>query len=188
MSALVVMDFQPAVLGRFPDGAEVARRVAGAVDDARRAAIVVIFVRVGFRPSHPEVDSANRIFATIAEGKALQEGDPSAAIDSALGVREDDIIVTKKRVSAFAGSDFETILRARGLRTLVLAGVSTSGVVLSTVREAADRDYQLVVLSDGCADQDAEVHEVLLRKVFPRQAEVMTIAEWSAGIGDGANL
>jgi nicotinamidase-related amidase len=181
------MDFQPAVLGRLPDGTEVARRVAGAVDYARMCAIAVIFVRVGFRPRHPEVNSANRIFATIAERNALKEGDPSAAIDPTVGVREDDIIVTKKRVSAFAGSDFETILRARGLRTLVLAGVSTSGVVLSTVREAADRDYQLVVLSDGCADQDAEVHEVLIRKVFPRQAEVMTIAEWSAGFGGETN-
>ncbi len=63
---------------------------------------------------------------------------------------------------------------------LVLAGIATSGVVLSTVREAADRDYQLTVLADGCADADEEVHRVLLGKVFPRQATVTTAQEWAA--------
>jgi nicotinamidase-related amidase len=50
--------------------------------------------------------------------------------------------------------------------------------VLSTVREAADLDYELTILSDGCADADDEVHRVLLEKVFPRQAEVLSIADW----------
>jgi nicotinamidase-related amidase len=59
----------------------------------------------------------------------------------------------------------------------VLAGIATSGVVLSTLREAADRDYQLIVLSDCCFDLDAEVHRVLMDKVFPRQAEVLTVEE-----------
>jgi nicotinamidase-related amidase len=52
-------------------------------------------------------------------------------------------------------------------------------VVLSTVREAADKDYRLTVLADGCADGDEEVHRVLTTKVFPRQADVLTIEEWS---------
>jgi nicotinamidase-related amidase len=54
--------------------------------------------------------------------------------------------------------------------------------VLSTLREAADKDFRLSVLSDGCADRDPEVHTVLLTKVFPRQAEVLTTAEWTAQI------
>jgi nicotinamidase-related amidase len=60
----------------------------------------------------------------------------------------------------------------------VLTGIATSGVVLSTTREAADKDYQLTILSDLCADFDAEVHAVLLKKVFPRQATVKTSEEW----------
>jgi len=87
-------------------------------------------------------------------------------------------VVTKKRVSAFTGSDLEVLLRANGIRHLVLCGIATSGVVLSTLREAADKDYQVTVLSDLCADMDAEVHRVLLEKVFPRQAAVVTTAEW----------
>jgi nicotinamidase-related amidase len=72
------------------------------------------------------------------------------------------------------------VLRALEVDHLVLAGIATSGVVLSTLREAADRDFRLTVLADGCADGDAEVHRVLTEKVFPRQAEVTTVAEWAA--------
>ena len=90
----------------------------------------------------------------------------------------DDIIITKRRVSAFTGSDLEVVLRALGINHLVLTGLSTGGVVLSTLREAYDKDYSLTVLSDCCADRDEEVHRVLMTKIFPRQAEVMTADEW----------
>ena len=66
-----------------------------------------------------------------------------------------------------------------GIQHLVLSGFATSGVVLSTLREAADKDYVLTVLEDGCADRDPEVHRVLTTKIFPRQANVVTVEEWS---------
>jgi nicotinamidase-related amidase len=72
------------------------------------------------------------------------------------------------------------LLRANDIRHLVLCGIATSGVVLSTLREAADKDYALTVLSDLCADRDPEVHRVLLEKVFPRQATVVTAGQWMA--------
>ncbi len=81
-------------------------------------------------------------------------------------------------MSAFTGSDLEVILRAQQIQHIVLAGIATSGVVLSTLREAADKDYMITVLSDCCADRDEEVHRVLTTKMFPRQAEVMTAEEW----------
>lgn len=62
----------------------------------------------------------------------------------------------------------------------MLAGIATSGVVLSTVRQAADPDYRLVVLADGCLDPDPEVHRVLTEKVFPRQADVVPVDSWTA--------
>ena len=73
------------------------------------------------------------------------------------------------------------VLRAQGVTQLVLTGIATSGVVLSTLRQAADMDYGLTVLRDGCADADPEVHRVLLDKVFPRQADVLTADEWILG-------
>lgn len=87
-------------------------------------------------------------------------------------------MVTKRRVSAFTGSDLQVLLRALEVGTLVLTGIATSGVVLSTLRQAADLDYQLVVLSDGCLDAEPEVHRVLTEKIFPRQADVRLIADW----------
>ena len=90
-------------------------------------------------------------------------------------------MVTKKRVSAFSGSDLQLVLRSLGIDALVLTGIATSGVVLSTLREAADLDYVLTVLRDGCIDRDEEVHRVLMDKVFPRQASVVLAGEWIAG-------
>jgi nicotinamidase-related amidase len=74
------------------------------------------------------------------------------------------------------------VLRSQGIGTLVLTGIATSGVVLSTLREAADKDYELVVLADCCADGDSEVHRVLLEKVFPRQADVLDVESWARGL------
>lgn len=89
----------------------------------------------------------------------------------------------KKRVSAFTGSDLDVVLRSLDVDALVLSGIATSGVVLSTLRQAADLDYGLAVLRDGCVDGDDEVHRVLLDKVFPRQAAVLTTEEWVSTLG-----
>ncbi len=70
------------------------------------------------------------------------------------------------------------ILKAQNISHLVLTGIASSGIVLSTVREAADKDYQLTVVSDGCADFDTEIHNFLMDKIFPKQAEVVTIEAW----------
>jgi nicotinamidase-related amidase len=88
------------------------------------------------------------------------------------------MVITKRRVSAFTGSDLEVVLRGQGIQHLVLTGIATSGVVLSTLREAADKDFQLSVIADCCADADEEVHRVLTSKVFPRQAEVINLDQW----------
>ena len=93
-----------------------------------------------------------------------------------------DIEVLKKRVSAFAGSDLEVVLRSLDVGSLVLTGIATSGVVLSTLRQAADLDYDLVVLRDACTDSDDEVHRVLTYKVFPRQAAVIDTDQWVLGV------
>ena len=97
---------------------------------------------------------------------------------ASLSPLEAEPVVTKRRVSAFSGSDLDVLLRGYEAGTLVMAGISTSGVVLSTLRQAADLDYRITVLADACADTDPEVHRVLTEKVFPRQAQVTTTDEW----------
>ena len=98
------------------------------------------------------------------------------AVHHAIAPTDGDVVVRKSRVGAFSTTDLAEQLSARGIDTLILAGISTSGVVLSTVRDAADRDYRVVVLSDASADPDPEVHAFLLERIFPRQATITTTA------------
>lgn len=184
-SALLVMDMQSAIVERFAGdrATELLVRLRQAIDAARRAGVQVIYVRVAFREGAPEISARNLTFSRLAEGApGLTEADPGSAIHQALAPTGADVIVTKKRVSAFTGSDLELVLRSRGIEQLVLSGIATSGVVLSTLREAADRDFTLTVLSDGCLDSDHEVHRVLIEKVFPRQARVLDIEQWTTEI------
>jgi nicotinamidase-related amidase len=89
--------------------------------------------------------------------------------------------VLKRRTSAFAVTDLDLVLRARGVDSLALTGVATSAMVAATLYDASDRGYALTVLRDGCADQDPAVHEMLVGTVFPgRGAEVLMCAQWPA--------
>ena len=184
-SALLVMDLQQDIVGRFNGDDGYLPRMRQAVQGARAAGIPVIYVVVGFRAGHPEISSRNKLFGAIAAGAGARftDADPGAAIHPDVAPLPGDIVVTKRRVSAFAGSDLDMVLRASGIGTLVLSGIATSGVVLSTIRQAADLDYGLVVLKDGCLDSDPEVHRVLTEKVFPNQADVLSIDEWLSGAG-----
>ncbi len=181
-TALLVMDVQQGIVHRYVEDADYLPGLRRAIDAAHGAGIPVIYVRVGFREGHPEVSARNKSFANATVRRTgFTEADPAAAVHPDIAPAPGDIVVTKRRVSAFSGSDLDVVLRSAEVDTLVLAGIATSGVVLSTLRQAADLDYRLVVLADGCLDADPEVHRVLLEKVFPRQADVRTIDEWIAG-------
>jgi nicotinamidase-related amidase len=182
--ALLVMDVQNGIVQRYSEKPEVLAPFQQAVSASRSAGIPVIFVRVAFRKGFPEVSPRNKSFSAITRPGAPGIGtmivsDVSTQIHAAIAPRPDEAIVTKLRVSAFAGSDLEVILRSSGIDTLVLTGIATSGVVLSTLREAADKDYGLIVLSDACLDADPEVHRMLTQKLFPRQANVLSVSEWA---------
>ena len=178
------MDIQGGTVGMVSDSQSLLQTLGKAIAAARAAQIPVIYVVVGFRKGIPEITAAttNKSFGAIKSAGFPGIEEP-IQVDPAIAPQPGDMVVTKRRVSAFAGSDLEVILRGHKIEHLVLAGIATSGVVLSTVREAADKDYRLSVLSDGCADRDPEVHSVLLNKVFPRQADVLTTAEWASGLG-----
>jgi nicotinamidase-related amidase len=182
-TALLVMDVQRGITARFDDGGEGVARIAQAVAAARAADVRVIFVRVAFRPSHPEISDRNQTFSALRDAGGLLHGDESTEIDPRVEPLSTEFVVTKLRVSAFSGSDLDVVLRAGDTHALVLCGIATSGVVLSTLRAAADLDYELTVLKDACLDTDPEVHRVLTEKVFPRQAAVYDVADWAARLG-----
>jgi len=175
---LLVMDFQEGIVERL-GSPSVIDAAARAVRAARASEIPVMFVRVGFRPGYPEVAHDNATFNAVKQvGETMTQDHPATQVHSALEPLSHEPVVVKRRVSAFSGSDLDVLLRAAGADTLVLAGIATSGVVLSTLRQAADLDYRLTVLEDACADRDPEVHRVLTEKVFPHQARVTTADEW----------
>jgi len=176
--ALLVMDVQRAVVDRYPDPSYLPR-LRTAIDAAHAAGLPVIYAAVGFRPGYPEVSARNKMFGRLARAAAATGDAGATRIHPDVAPAAGDIVVTKRRVSAFAGSDLDIVLRAGDIDHLVLTGIATSGVVLSTLRQAADLDFGLTVLSDGCLDADPEVHRVLTEKVFPQQAAVTTVSDWA---------
>lgn len=184
-TALLVMDIQNGIVSRFGENEEVLLPFQKAVEAARRNNISVIFVRVGFSEGYPEVSPQNKSFSAISKFGGMTVSDASTQIHESVQPEPNEPVVTKYRVSAFAGSTLEIILRSRQIDKLILSGIATSGVVLSTLREAADKDFALTVLSDACLDADPEVHRVLTEKVFPRQADVLTVDAWIDTLENG---
>lgn len=177
------MDMQNGIVDRFAERSEeLLTTLPEVMELSRSESIPVIFVRVAFRVGAPEASAKNRAFSALAASDVMNENGPATQIHSRVAPRIGEIVVTKRRVSAFSGSDLDVVLRSLDVDTLVLAGIATSGVVLSTLRQAADLDFKITVLSDGCADADLEVHRVLTEKVFPRQATVLTTREWMAQV------
>lgn len=178
------MDCQAAIISAYvtQDQDGFLERAAGVLRKARATGLTVIHVRVGFRPNMPEIGTRNPLFNALKNSpqrRQMFEG-AGGAIHPALGPEEGDIVVTKHRVSAFAGTDLEMILRANEIDTLVLFGIATSGVVLSTLVEGADADYRLVVVRDCCVDADADVQSCLIEKVFVKRATVISAADFLA--------
>jgi len=179
-SALLVMDFQEIILTNYLAKAcadDVLRHTASLIASARTAGVPVIYVSVGFRKGYPEVSKNNTVFSAVKEHGVFITGSEGAAIHAAVAPAEDEAVIIKHRVGAFTFTDLEVILRSQGIETLILTGVTTSGVVLSTVRQAFDRDYRLVVAKDCCADPDHDADVFLLEKILPQHACVVLSSE-----------
>jgi nicotinamidase-related amidase len=177
-TALLVMDCQPALLDSLPKSDELLTRVGAAISTARERGVQIGYVRVAFNDSdYAAMPDTNKMLIGAATSRRMYNEAPETAVHHQIAPQAGDIIVRKTRVGAFSTTDLDKQLRDRGITNLILAGISTSGVVLSTVRDAADRDYRVYVLADGTADRDSEVHDILIQKIFPRQAYIITTAE-----------
>jgi len=180
-TALVLMDFQPGGLGMFPDAETLLARAGDALAWARKTQVEVCFVRVAFtEQDHQAIPTHNKTFAPVGQHRLFGVDAPETQVHPSLDIREEDLVVRKTRVGAFSTTDLHTRLHARGIDTLVLAGIATSGAVLSTLRHAADPDYRTFVLADATADPDTEIHRVLTEKIFPTQADVITTPDLPA--------
>ena len=185
-TAVLSMDLQTAIVSIYTkDQPDLVTRAAGVLKKARDLGLSVFHVQVGFRRGLPEISPRNSLFSSIKNSiqhRQVFEG-PGGAIHPAVAPQGEDIVITKHRISAFAGTDLDMILRAKEIETLILFGIATSGVVLATLLQAVDADYRLIVVKDCCADADPEVHRSLMEKIFPRLARVMTAGELIDAMG-----
>lgn len=175
-SALLVGDLQVGIVDNYSFAKAVVPAVAELLPRARAAGALIVFVRLAFRPNGADVPGEP--FASFYRaGAHFHEGSPGTEV--AFEVAADDVVVVKRRTSAFAGTDLDLVLRARGVDSVAIAGVATSAMVAATLYDAADRGYRVTVLRDGCADHDPEVHDFLVDKVFRgRGAEILTCAQF----------
>ena len=179
-TALLLMDFHEVVVASHGEGGQQAVRAAAtALESARRHGLAVFHVVPHYRHGYPELGTGPG-FAEIKAAGLFRETSIADGIHMALKPRTDEPVVAKFRYSPFFANDLLHMLRRRGSNHLVLCGIATSGVVLSAVRDAWDLDYRIVVLADACADNDPEVHRVLVDKILPRQATVTTVGAWCA--------
>jgi nicotinamidase-related amidase len=180
-TALLVMDYQPSVLGFLGDPGPLVDLADNAIKVVRARGGRVGFVRVAFTDGDYADFPSNSMMGdrVKAARPGLDSDSPTTRIHPRLDAEAEDILVRKTRVGAFSTTNLHEQLTNVGVTTLVLAGVHTSGVVLSTVREAHDLDYSVVVVADACADPDAEVHDLLVTKIFPKQGRVISVSELS---------
>ncbi|MEU4725836.1 cysteine hydrolase [Nonomuraea dietziae] len=181
-TALIVGDLQAGIVDNYPFAAGVLPVMERVLPAARAAGIPVIFIRFGLRASGRDVAAGNQLISALhGVGTLFHEESPETLVHPRIEPLPGEAVVLKRRASAFAGTDLDLLLRAQRIDSIVLTGVATGAMVAATLYDAFDRDYRLTVLSDACADEEPDVHDFLINRVFPaRGAEVLTSHEWIA--------
>ena len=181
-TALVTIDLQQGILplAKAPhDGATVLANAAALTEAFRAAKAVIVRVKVGFSADfgdllRPPVDAPN----------ALGELPPNWLDDPVeLPARPGDLHVLKRQWGAFHGTDLDLQLRRRGIRTIVLGGISTPFGVESTARFAWELGYEIVFAEDLSSAALVEQHQHAFKTIFPRLGRIRTSAEVIASLG-----
>ena len=177
-TAFLTLDIQTALVD-FYAKEDFVGAVTSLLACARNLNATVIHVKVGFRPGFPEVSERNRLFSSLTKNPdyAKMLNTELLNLHPALEARPDEPVVAKSRISAFEGTDLKVLLRAKDIDTLVLFGIITSGVVLSTALEAMDQDYRVLIVRDACANSDPELHACLLDRLLAQRTDVITTAQ-----------
>ncbi len=176
-TALVVMHYQTDIMALFPTVASTLLDNTRRLCDAARAKNVsVYFVKIHFSPGYPEVSPLNK------NGQAIKQlglfVDDKIAPE--LGQKASEPLIIAHRASAFFGTDLQPRLAAQGIDTLLMAGIASTGVVLSSVAYASDADFRLFTVKDCCYDPDQVVHDHLFATAFDSRTTVLSLAEAQA--------
>ncbi|MEZ5707965.1 MAG: isochorismatase family cysteine hydrolase [Blastomonas sp.] len=173
--ALIMMDFQNVALGMLGNDPELIAGAARLLGWARERGMPVLHVMLGFSAGYPELSQRNTGLAALAKAGLMLVDDPRTAIHAGLAPREGEPVIVKHRIDAFVGTGLKDRLDALAVDELVMAGVATSGVVLSSVRHALDLDFAVTLVEDCCRDFDAETHRTIMHGILSRQAKVVAL-------------
>jgi nicotinamidase-related amidase len=172
--ALLLLDFQYGVLDTVRNSADVLSRAEVALCWARQQRVQVAHVRVAFtEEDFARVPAHNKALRQVVESRRFADGSREAAIHSRVAPQGRELVVRKTRFGAFSTTELHRLLQELGIDTLILAGISTSGVVLSTVRDALERDYEIYVLADSIADHDPQLHDALVERLLRQSVNVI---------------
>lgn len=173
-TAVLVMHYQNDVLDLWPS--ERSRLVGNTkklCDVARDSGTPVYFLQLRFEPGYPGIPARNLMESNLAKtGKFTND-----VIAPELGVTAADHVVIGRRISAFYNTDLEQHLDRTGVDTLILAGVQSAGVVLSTIAYASDADYRIFTVKDCCYDPDTVLHEHLFKTAFKTRSEILSLQQ-----------
>ena len=175
-TAFVIIDLQSAIVAMSgPYGPPAVKNCQAIADALRLAGGYVIWVRVGFAPDFSDAltHAADQPAARPEGGLPPEwmEFDPTLTIDAA------DHLVTKHQWGAVYGTDLELQLRRRGIRTVIMGGISTNFGVESTARDLWELNYGLVFAEDAMASRTPEMHRFPVENIFPRMGLVRSTAE-----------
>jgi nicotinamidase-related amidase len=169
-----------------PERAAVIAAAKRLLDGARAARVPVISVRIAFRPGHREVAQNAEIWRRVVAADAFAEGSWGAEFYEGLGPLPGEMVVTHQRNDAFHASPLADVVALFRPERLVVAGISTTYVVESTVRSATDRGYAVTVAADACSSGSPAMHQASLA-ALALLAEIETVdqvlADFAAGRG-----
>ncbi len=178
-TVLIICDYQLGI-GDLPFAKAAVSHAAAALETGRKAGMLIVFTKVAFQPGYTDISPDNQAFATYKAKDLLPP--PASRLIPTFQPRPNEILLNKDRFNAFIGNDLRIILRAQDVKRLVIAGVATSGVVVSTFCAAADEDFELIILSDACADPNPRLNDELMTNLFPRSARVLSVSAWAASL------
>lgn len=175
-TALLVMHYQTDITALFPSVAPTLLSNTRQLCDAARAAgVSVYFAKFHFSPGYPEVSPLNKNGQGVKQLGLFVED----CISPELGRQPGEPIIIAHRASVFFGTDLQVRLSAQGIDTLVMVGIASTGVMLSSVAYASDADFRLFTVKDCCYDPDQVVHDHLFATAFESRTTVLSLAEAS---------
>nr|CAG8437562.1 3947_t:CDS:10 [Entrophospora candida] len=179
-SAFIFCDYQNDVIGMFHTTNVLnqflarSKNLFNAVHTAKqKKKLHCISIGLSFRPNYPEVSPNNRYFENYKNSGRLVEGTKGAEFIDGLQPREHDIVIQRRRVDAFYNTDLQMILESLNIKHIILAGISTADVILSTSLSAADRDLCVTVVRECCFEGNDLVQNVLMDEIFPKQGVIV---------------